>query len=160
MFKFLRIRHDFINPCECKQVKVHSYCMTAQVIYNEKIYCEKCDSYYKLFIKKEKKFCNGPMQKLMTQFVLLFVSLLFMASLMLILDGYLKTEYAKKHPEKIEAYLAKYKFLEEDYPYLPAIPDHRKEFNLITSVWWFDLFSIGALIGILQSWCFYFHFER
>ena len=140
-------------------MKVHAYCMTAQVIYNKNICCERCDSYYKLFIKKE-RLCSGPLLALLTKYFLILLGLLFLAGLLLILDAFLKCEYAKDHPEEIEAYLNKYAKFEKDFPWMPAIPDHRKEFNVYTSVWWLDLVAIGFLLSILLTWCFFFHLDR
>lgn len=40
--KYLKISAKFCQPCECKNRRVHTYCVTAQVIRSQRIYCEKC----------------------------------------------------------------------------------------------------------------------
>lgn len=50
-FKYIKVTNKFIKPCACKRKEVHSYCMTASVIRNQRIYCEKCKSYYSIYIQ-------------------------------------------------------------------------------------------------------------
>ena len=56
--KYFRVKQNFIEPCNCKNKKVHAYCMTAKIVYDKQIICEKCRCYYKLSLKKE-KVCSG-----------------------------------------------------------------------------------------------------
>lgn len=57
--KFLKVSTDIVKPCECKDLPaVHSYCMTAKIIKNQRIYCDKCNQFYRFYIKQE-KICTG-----------------------------------------------------------------------------------------------------
>ena len=50
--QYLKISAKFIEPCSCvERLKVHTYCLTASIIREEKIYCAKCGDAYNLFIK-------------------------------------------------------------------------------------------------------------
>ena len=40
--KYLKVSAKFCQPCECPRKRVHTYCQTAQIILNQRIYCEKC----------------------------------------------------------------------------------------------------------------------
>ena len=97
----------------------------------------------------------------LSKYCLILLGLVMAAALVLIFDAFLKTEYAKGHPEEIEAYLEKQKRMTKGTTIpLPATPDWRQDFSIMKSVWWLDLASISLLMGILMTWCFYFHLVR
>ena len=103
--QFLRAKQSFIQPCGCDK-KVHAYCITAQIIKRQKINCSECDSYYKLYTKKE-KLCSGQLALVMSKYFAILVGLLIFSIFFLIFDGYLKSDFAKENPDVIEKYLAK-----------------------------------------------------
>ena len=52
--KFLRVNSRLIRICECSQKNAHAYCITAQVVRSQKIYCRDCKSYFHLYVKSER----------------------------------------------------------------------------------------------------------
>jgi hypothetical protein len=56
--KFLRINAKYIKACNCEDKKHHAYCITAQVVRTQKIYCKDCGAYYHLYVKSE-KLCSS-----------------------------------------------------------------------------------------------------
>lgn len=104
--KLYRAKSNFINVCDCYK-QVHAYCMTAKIVFDKRIACNKCGMYYKLFIKKE-KVCSGKFLELMLKYCMIIILLMVVAALFLIQDAYLKYQFAKKEPEVIQEYLDKY----------------------------------------------------
>ena len=96
--KFIKISAKFIKPCLCERKLVHSYCQTALLIRNEKIYCERCGEAFNLFIMKEKK-CSSKLVALLAKYFLFLLIMLVCAALFLITDAFLKTEQAKVEPD-------------------------------------------------------------
>ena len=142
------MKHNFVKPCNCRR-SVHAYCMTVQIIYDKKIFCKKCQSYYKLFVEQE-KMCSGKLISVLVKFSMILFALLIFAAFFLIFDAFLKTEFAKNNPKVIEDYLKRQKLLTDtSLISLPATPDWREEFNIIYSIWWADLAAIGFLLSIL-----------
>lgn len=56
--KFLRINAKYIKACNCEDKQHHAYCVTAQVVRTQKIYCKDCGAYYHLYVKSE-KLCSS-----------------------------------------------------------------------------------------------------
>ena len=56
--KFLRISVKYIKACNCDNKNTHQYCLTAQVVRSQKIYCKDCGAYYHLYVKSE-KLCSS-----------------------------------------------------------------------------------------------------
>ena len=88
--KYLKVSQELVRPCLCKEKVYHQYCMTANVIRNNTIYCKKCDMAYYIFVKKE-KFCNAKLIRMLFDYCLFMVLIILVAAFVLILDGYLKT---------------------------------------------------------------------
>ena len=80
---------------------MHTYCQTAQIIRNQRIYCEKCGGQYNLFIKEE-RVCSSKFVALLVKYFLFTLLLITVTSGFLILDGYLKMRYAQNNPAKAE----------------------------------------------------------
>ena len=87
--KYLKISAKMVVPCNCKQknsdlpLRVHAYCMTARIILNQRIYCEKCNAQYNLFIKQE-KLCSGKLLQLFFKYLLFMAILSIFAAAFLI----------------------------------------------------------------------------
>ena len=102
----IRVRNNWITPCNCKKKEVHAYCFTAKILHDRVINCTKCGCYYKLRIKKEKLF-NKEFTAVMVKYSILNIVLMCMAVSFLAMDAYLKCEYAKLHPDEIGANIDK-----------------------------------------------------
>lgn len=90
--KYLRIKINFINPCQCTKKIVHSYCQTAKVVRQQKIYCEDCGAYYHLFVKGE-KLCSSHLQTVFGRYICYFIMLIIFAQSTLLLDSLLKQNH-------------------------------------------------------------------
>ena len=66
-----------------------------------KIYCKKCLAHYNVFIRQE-AICSQRFLSKLAQYIFLVFLLLILTGAMLVLDGYLKVQHAKKYPEKNE----------------------------------------------------------
>ena len=80
--------------------------MTAKIIYDKKIFCKACNTYYKLYVSKE-KLCSmtGKLMAVMSKYFCIMVMLVFVVCLFMIFDAYLKHQYALAHPEVIEQFM-------------------------------------------------------
>lgn len=155
--KYLKISAKFVKPCNCNErLVVHSYCQTARLIREQRIYCDGCGSAFNLFIKQE-KMCSGKLISLLTKYFLFLLIMLGCAALFLIVDAWLKTMQARDEPEVA---LATMKALEKEARNNPlnfsVVPNYTKDFNIQTSVRWTDMFHIVLIQIILMSWCFYY----
>lgn len=54
--KFIKITSKFIQICKCSQKICHSYCATAHVLRNQRIYCIDCFHYFRLYVRSERIF--------------------------------------------------------------------------------------------------------
>ena len=97
--KYLRVSAKFCEPCDCPRRRVHKYCQTAQIIKNQRIYCEKCAAQYNLFIKEE-RVCSGKLISLLFKYLFFTLLLILATAGILVLDGYLKTRHALDNPEE------------------------------------------------------------
>ncbi len=104
--KYLRVSAKFIDPCQCPRRKVHTYCQTAQIIMNQRIYCDRCGSHFNLFIKEE-TLCNSKLIQRLIQYFFLILLLVSVNTGFLILDGFMKTRHAAQHPEQAQELEAK-----------------------------------------------------
>lgn len=164
--KYLKITRSFVNPCNCKQkgselpLEVHAYCMTARIILNQRIYCEKCNTQYNLFIKQE-KLCSGKLLQLFFKYLLFMAILSLFAAAFLIQDGYMKTQHAQENPEEArKAYQLQLENKESSWLSFGQVPDYSQNFDIVKSVRWTDMIHIIIILVILMSWCFYFQFNR
>ena len=157
--KYFRVKQNFIKPCNCKNNKVHAYCMTARIVYDKKINCEQCRCYYKLSIKKEK--WSGKFLQLCLKYVMIMIVLLLAAFVALIQDAYLKHQYAKKNPEAVGEYIfiMKKKYSDAWFSFQDPI-DWREPFSIWKSIYWVDMIYISIILAILQTWCFSINLSR
>lgn len=159
--KYLKISAKFVKPCSCQErLATHSYCQTARLIREQRIYCDKCGDAFNLFIKQE-KMCSGKLISLLTKYFLFLLAMLLTAALFLIVDAWLKTRQAREEPEVA---LKTMKALEKEARNNPlnfsVVPNYTETFNIQTSVRWTDMFHIVLIQIILMSWCFYYQFTR
>ena len=134
--------------------------MTAKIVYDRQITCEKCRCYYKLSLKKE-KVCSGKFLQLCLKYIIIMIVLLLFAFVALIQDAYMKHEYAKKYPEVIAEYLASMKRKHNQAWYVFQDPiDWRETFDIWKSIYWLDMIYISIILATLQTWCFSFHLSR
>lgn len=86
----LRITPKFIKACSCSSShsanRVHSYCMTAHVIQTRKIYCTRCDDYYKLFLRQQNLNIIGSV----LFYIFMIVNVIALSMSICVLDGYIK----------------------------------------------------------------------
>jgi hypothetical protein len=87
--KHLKIKNNFIHPCNCANKFVHSYCLTAKVVRQQKIYCDDCGAYYHLFVKGE-KLCSQHLQTVLVRYIYYFIMMIIFAQATLFLDSHLK----------------------------------------------------------------------
>jgi hypothetical protein len=71
--------------------------MTAHIIHRKRIFCEKCNHHYKLFIKQE-KLCSGQLLQLICNYLFSFVVIIGGIIGIIVFDGYLKTDRAAAKP--------------------------------------------------------------
>ena len=143
--KYLKVSQELIKPCSCKKKVYHQYCMTAYVIRNNTIFCQKCDMAYDIFVKKE-KFFNGKILRLLFTYCLFMVVIFIFAAVTLIIDGYLKTMEAHRNPEQATI---NHNFLLRERKIHPwsfnIVPDYRKPFSLKDSIRWTDMIHLVAI---------------
>ena len=75
--KYLKISTKFINACNCEK-EIHSYCVTAQVVRNQRIFCKDCGAYYHLYVKSE-KLCSPLLFAVIGKYICAYVLLLAFA---------------------------------------------------------------------------------
>ena len=88
---FLKVSSKLIQPCHCKEKLWHQYCGTAQVLRTQRIYCEHCNSYYRLHLQKRTIID----QDLRNKFTFLFlITVIFSIGIFGVsrLDSYLKRQ--------------------------------------------------------------------
>ena len=98
--KYMNCTSKFIHPCECGK-EVHAYCMTASVVQQRKIYCPHCKQHYKLFLKKEQVILQKLFSAFLKYFLMLCIAILACTTL-LIVDGYLKCNFADQNPKQAD----------------------------------------------------------
>lgn len=82
----LRITPKFIQACSCTTNIVHAYCITAKVIQQKKIYCERCDEHFKLHLSKHNVSVIGSVLK----YIIIIMAVCAVGLLLCIFDGFLK----------------------------------------------------------------------
>ena len=95
--KYLHCSSKFIQPCNCGHL-VHSYCMTAIVIQNRKIYCPVCEKHYNFSIKREQGLLSA-LVGVMAHYMAILISVFGCCFLFILMDGYMKHKHALKFPE-------------------------------------------------------------
>ena len=159
--KYLKVSAKFCQPCECPRKKVHTYCQTAQIIRNQRIYCEKCGGQYNLFIKEE-RVCSSKFVSLLVKYFLFTLLLIVVTSGFLVLDGYLKMRYAQENPE-IAAKAKENLEAQADDNVLSFnfVPDFMSEkFDPFTTVSWTHLTHLAMIEVILIGKCVYSQLAR
>ena len=76
--KFLRISVKFVKACDCEMKNTHQYCLTAQVVRSQRIYCKDCGAYYHLYVKSE-KLCSSQLFAVVGRYIFLFILLIVFA---------------------------------------------------------------------------------
>ena len=99
--KFLRINAKYINPCNCEDKLHHAYCVTAQVVRTQKIYCKDCGAYYHLYVKSE-KLCSSQLFSVIGRYICLFILLIAFAQCTLLLDSFLKQNHRDADQSEID----------------------------------------------------------
>lgn len=175
--KFLKISSKLVTPCLCPQypkstkpLQVHEYCITAKILMDRTIYCDKCQFQYNLFAK-EGSICSGKALNLCLKYLIFMFLINLFAVSFLAADGLMKTRHAhsilsgdQNKPELME----KEEFLPSQQPVYPEegrfdnydSQDYTKEFSLTESVLWNVLLYVEGLVTVLMSWCFYFQTNR
>ena len=133
---------------------MHKYCQTAQIIKNQRIYCEKCGAQYNLFIKEE-RVCSTKLIALLFKYLFFTLLLILATAAILVLDGYLKTQYALEHKEEAEALQVR---IEEQAShnalFFGFVPDYTSgHFDPIFCVSWTHLTHLAMLEFIMISQC-------
>ena len=95
--QYIRVSASFVTACKCER-SAHIYCITAKVLRTRKIYCERCLCHYNLYIRQE-NICSNRLLGRLTSWILLVLLLVFVTGALLVLDGFLKFNHAKQHPE-------------------------------------------------------------
>lgn len=93
----LRIAPKFIQPCNCGN-KVHSYCLAARVIMTEKIYCARCNEYYRFYSSDQEKGIIASV----IRYVLWITMVLLLAASVTFADGYVKC-YSQNTDEALDS---------------------------------------------------------
>ena len=86
---FLRINSKLISMCACQHRMSHAYCVTANVLRTQKIYCKDCFSYFHLYVKSERILSSEYMGGMM-RLMILSVTLLGLIFLVYEIDKQLK----------------------------------------------------------------------
>ena len=100
VLKFLKISSKFVTPCYCPQYKstkplqVHEYCITARILMDRIIYCDKCKFQYNLFAK-EGSICSGKALSLCIKYIIFMFLINLFAVSFLAADGLMKTRHAQ-----------------------------------------------------------------
>ena len=95
--KYLNCSSKFIQPCDCGTF-VHSYCMTAKIIQDRKIYCPGCESHYNFSIKREQGLISA-LANVMAHYTFLLIAIFGSICLFILADHYLKHKHALKFPD-------------------------------------------------------------
>ena len=95
--KYLNCSSKFIKPCNC-EIYVHSYCQTAKIIQDRKIYCQGCECHYNFSIKREQGLISA-LASVMAHYSILLFAIFGSCCLFILSDCYLKHKHALKFPE-------------------------------------------------------------
>lgn len=133
--------------CMCSHKTGHAYCVTAQVLRSQKIYCKECLSYFCLYVRQERIFSSeylGGMFRLLVVFVM-FSGVIYGVYFV---DKYLKNlDYIQNEAKRMEA---------EGQPYYKI-----KEFENTTETFVdnsFVILPLSFVLIIIMIWCFYLRF--
>ena len=131
---------------------MHAYCMTALIIRSQKIYCEKCGKNYNMFIKEE-RFCSNKIFQLLIKYFILSILISGITVGFLVLDGYIKTHYARTNPEYAKEWNKNMFAQFQQFQLLGDIPDYTKQFSLKHSVRWANLYYLIVIESFLVFRC-------
>lgn len=152
----MKVSAKFCQPCECPRKQVHTYCQTAQIIINQRIFCEKCKGQYNLFIREE-RVCSSKFVSLLIKYFFFTLVLISVTTGFLILDGYLKVLHARSHPE-IADEAKKNLIAQADTNWLSFgfVPNFAvDQFDIFTCVSWTHLVYYSMVEVILIGKCVY-----
>ena len=93
--KYLRINSKLIRACDCEQQICHSYCITALMLMQKKIYCPHCGHYYLLYLKSEKLISSELIENMAKQ-LLIYLILAMAIYGVYLLDIYMKDRHDAK----------------------------------------------------------------
>ena len=100
--KLLRPNAKFIRVCECnKNENVHSYCKTAQVIQEQRIYCLVCDNHYNIHVFN----ANFNTRNMLFKWFALLILVLVCIFLFAMLDVNVKKSNHMSEGEDVESWL-------------------------------------------------------
>lgn len=152
--KYLKISAKFVQPCECVNRRVHTYCVTAQVIRSQRIYCDRCGGQYNIFIKEE-RVCNAKLMGLISKYVMMTLVLLAVTMGFLVLDGYLKVQRANRLPEEAaEVKSLLHRQAEDNVMSFGFVPDFSTgKFDFFTAVNWLHFLYLAVMEVVLISKC-------
>ena len=154
--KYLKVSAKFCQPCECPRKKVHTYCQTAHIIKNQRIYCDKCYGQYNLFIKEE-RVCSSKFVALLVKYFLFTLLLIVVTTGFLMLDGYLKMLHAKQNPEAAEISRENLEAqAQNNVLSMGFVPDFLSDsFDPFKTVSWMHLTHLAMIEVILIGKCVY-----
>ena len=96
--KYIKISNKWVSPCNCqtsqkKYIKVHAYCLTARIVMNQYIFCDKCCQQYNLYIKEE-AICSNKLLQLITKYIGVLSLMILFAGVFITCDALLKLSHA------------------------------------------------------------------
>ena len=98
---------------------------------------------------------------LLIKYFLLTMLMVLCAVGYLMLDAYVKTNFAKWRDdlEQEGERIREFQNLNDQF-YIQGLPDYSQPFSLSRSIRWTDLIHIVLIEIILMSWCFYFQLSK
>lgn len=153
--KFLRINAKYIKPCNCDDKMYHAYCVTAQVVRTQKIFCKDCGAYYHLYVKSE-KLCSSQLFTVIGRYICLFILLIAFAQCTLLLDSFLKQNHRDADQSEIDQNTGGQ---DKDND---GIEDSKDSsiFSIYDIENWIVMAPLTIILAIIMIWCFYFRFMK
>lgn len=153
--KFLRINAKYIKACNCEDKQHHAYCVTAQVVRTQKIYCKDCGAYYHLYVKSE-KLCSSQLFTVIGRYICLFILLIAFAQATLLLDSFLKQNHRDDDETLVDTTSG---FADADNDGIDDSVD-TSIFSVYNIQNWIVMAPLTIILGIIMVWCFYFRFMK
>ena len=153
--KFLRINAKYIKACNCEEKQHHAYCITAQVVRTQKIYCKDCGAYYHLYVKSE-KLCSTQLFTVIGRYICLFILLIAFAQCTLLLDSFLKQNHKDVNQTKVETTNGMVDWDQDGID--DTVDSSIFSFENIQN--WIVMAPLTIILGIIMVWCFYFRFMK
>ena len=135
--------------CSCSHKVGHAYCVTAQVLRSQKIYCKECYSYFLLYVRSERIFSSqylGGVVRLLLTFGL-FVCLIYGVFL---IDRYLKNQNYIDKAVKLMVEGGDTQININEF-----INKNNSENNVDNT---FVIIPLAFVLIIIMIWCFYLRF--